>query len=169
MKQQLLPTRALHLIDIENLSQTMILTEELVTEVKHEYFLATRPNPEDIFVVGVSHFNLAAASFGWGSGTAQYLVRSGDDGADLALLELLSTPSTLKRFNKVVIASGDGIFFQSSQMLAKRGIETSYVARQDCVARTIFLSGCECLLLPQLTDYDLNLMPSFAKEYALVS
>ena len=96
-------------------------------------------------------------------------MRSGDDGADLALLELLSTPSTLKRFNKVVIASGDGIFFQSSQMLAKRGIETSYVARQDCVARSIFLSGCECLLLPQLTDYDLNLMPSFAKEYALVS
>lgn len=169
MKQQVLPTRALHLIDIENLSQTMILTEQLVTEVKREYFLATRPNPEDIFVVGVSHFNLAAASFGWGSGIANYLVRSGDDGADLALLELLSDTSTLNRFNKVVIASGDGIFFQSSQILAKKGIETSYVARKDCVARSIFLSGCECLLLPQLTDYNLNSLPSFVNEYALVS
>ncbi len=169
MKALEVSSRTAHFIDIENLSQSSILDEELVRRVKSEYFARVEPGLDDIFFIGVSHFNLAAASFGWGSGVARYLVRSGNDGADLALLELLSDPSTLTRFNKIVIASGDGIFSKSNQMLAARGIQTTYVARQDAVARDIFLSGCGFMLLPPRACHDISSIPLLAKEYALVS
>ena len=68
-------SRTANFIDIENLSESSILTEELVEKVRGEYFTMVRPGKDDIFVIGVSNFNLAAAIFGWGSGIAQYVVK----------------------------------------------------------------------------------------------
>lgn len=152
--------RKVHFIDIENLSESAILDEELVREVKRDYFEVVKPGSQDIFVVGVSHFNLAAAIFGWGSGIAQYVVQSGQDGADLALLRAACDPLIKDRFSEVCIASGDHLFVEIGESLSQDGVMVKFAARQDCVARRILSSGYECLLLPSL-----NLL----EEYSLVS
>jgi len=160
MKQLLCTTRTAHFIDIENLSESSILSEELVREVKREYFEMVQPGPCDIFVIGVSHFNLAAASFGWGSGVAQYVVQSGEDGADLALCKAACDSNLKDRFLRVCIASGDYLLAAVGETLKRKGVIVKYAARQECVARSIFVGGSECVLLPSLNS---------AKEHVLVS
>ena len=152
--------RRAHFIDIENLSESAILDEELVREVKREYFEVIKPGSRDIFVIGVSHFNLAAATFGWGSGIAQYVVQSGQDGADLALMRAVCDPLIKDRFSEVCIASGDHLFAEVGELLSQYGVMVKFAARQDCVARRIFSNSYECILLPSLNQVE---------EYTLVS
>lgn len=160
MKTLQFAERKAHFIDIENLSESAILDEELVREVKREYFELIKPGARDIFVIGVSHFNLAAATFGWGSGVAQYVVQSGQDGADMALMRAASDPLIKDRFSEVCIASGDHLFTELGDSLSQDGVLVKFAARQDCVASRIFSRGYECILLPSL---------NLAEEFALVS
>lgn len=153
--------RTLHFIDIENLSESTFLNEESVRESKWEYLEAINPGKGDQFVIGVSHFNLAAATFGWGTGVATYVVRSGEDGADLALLDVMSDRRLTDRFKRVSIASGDGIFAAAGLALRGRGHSVTFIAREFCLSQCILQSGCECVLLPT--------MLGVAEEYALVS
>ena len=152
--------RMAHFIDIENLCGTAILSTELVQEVKDEYFNVLQPNPDDLFIIGVSHFNLVAATFGWGAGVAKYVVQSGEDGADLALIEAMSLPCVLERFSKICIGSGDGLLTEMGKSLKLRGMFVEFAARQDCASREIFYSGCKYTLLPELAKRE---------DYALVS
>ena len=154
-------SRTAHFIDIENLSESSILDEELVQEVRKEYFAMVKPGLDDIFVIGVSHFNLAAATFGWGAGVAQYVVQYGQDGADLALAEALCSPCVTGRFLKVCIGSGDGLFAPLGESLLQSGMVVKFAAREECLSREIYQSGCECILLPSLKNY--------AEEYELVA
>jgi len=148
MRTQLNGLRTLHFIDIENLGESAMLTEQLVRTVKCEYMEAVKPRSEDQYLIGVSHFNLAATSFGWGSGVAKYLVQSGENGADLALLEYLSDPQVTGSFQGVKIASGDGIFSEMGAALRRKGFKVGFVARQYGVSGSIYRSGCDCLILP---------------------
>ena len=154
-------SRTLHFIDIENLSESTFLSEEVVREAKREYLETINPGEADQFVIGVSHFNLAAATFGWGSGVANYVVRSGQDGADLALLNVMADRQFTDRFQCVSIASGDGIFAGAGQILRSRGHSVTFIAREYCLSQCILQSGCECLILPSLIGV--------AEEYELVS
>lgn len=153
--------RTLHFIDIENLSESMILNEEAVREAKREYLQVIKPGKADQFVIGVSHFNLTAAAFGWGSGVATYSVRSGQDGADLALLNVMEDRQLTDRFQCVSIASGDGIFAGAGRVLRGRGHSVKFIAREFCLSQSILQIGCDCLLLPS--------MIGFREEYELVS
>lgn len=152
--------RKAHFIDIENLCGTAILSTELVQEVKQEYFNVLQPGSDDVFIIGVSHFNLVAATFGWGAGVAKYVVQSGEDGADLALIEAMSLPCVLERFSRICIGSGDGLLTQAGKSLKQRGMLVEFAARQDCASREIFYSGCRYTLFPELAKRE---------EYALVS
>lgn len=153
--------RTLHFIDIENLSESMILNEDLVRNVKDEYYEASKPGDADQFVIGVSHFNLSAATFGWGTGVATYVVRSGQDGADLALMKVMEDRQLTDRFQGLFIASGDGIFAEAGRVFKGRGHSVRFIARKLCLSQCILQSGCECLLLPS--------MIGVAEEYELVS
>lgn len=160
MKTLEFQARTAHFIDIENMSESSILTEEAVQKVKREYFEAVKPGEHDIFIIGVSHFNLSAATFGWGAGVAQYVVQSGQDGADLALAEAACDSCVTNRFSRVCIASGDNLLAGIGEFLKGEGILVRFAARRNCVARQILASGCEFILLPSL---------NVIEEYALVS
>ena len=161
MKPQALNHRTVHLIDIENLCETTFLNEGLVREVKDEYLRSINPKPQDLFVLGVSHFNLEAAVFGWGAGVAQYVVQSGLNGADLALLGVLGEASMIDRFTEVVIASGDGIFAEAGTRLRRSGLKVGFVGRTGAISYQIVRSGCSCLELPSIRQN--------AEEFDLVS
>lgn len=147
--------RTLHFVDIENLSETTILDRELVKRVKNEYVDLVQPGKDDLFVVGVSHFNLAAAVFGWGAGVAQYVVQSGENGADLALLQQINSAEILSRFSSLKIASGDGIFAEMATELRAGGTKVSFVGRHYSISHWIYRTGCECLVLPSTKEYEL--------------
>lgn len=106
--QHLRTRRRMHVLDLENLCGTSHLTASIVNYVMDAYRAAVSIGDSDLVVVGVSHHNLLTA--GIALPTARLCIRSGSDGADLALLDVLANEVTVGRFSTVCIGSGDGIF-----------------------------------------------------------
>lgn len=134
------PNRTLHLVDIENLTGTPTPTGDAVRSWRQEYtsrFVASG----DFVVVASNHLAFATVGFAWTG--ARHLVRSGPDGADLALLDVIADERVEKRFSSVVIASGDGIFTEAAAWLASHGVQVKVVTRPGSLARRLQLAaGC---------------------------
>src|ERR1700689_1510847 len=105
------PERALHVVDIENLAGAAIPSLDLVSEGQGLYLACLGFGGADRGVPGASHLGLLNAGLGWPH--ARYRVRSGKDGADLALIDVLEHENVATRFSHVVIGSGDGRFGRS--------------------------------------------------------
>ena len=69
--------------------------------------------------IASSHLTLVNAAIGWPH--AHYRVRSGPNGADLALLDVLRYENVPTRFTHVAIGSGDGVFAEEVAGLAAAG------------------------------------------------
>ena len=122
------PDRALHLVDIENLAGSAVPSLALVSEVQDRYMARMAFGIDDQVVMAASHRGLLDAACGWPH--ARYRVRSGKDGADLALIDVLEHENVAARFRHVVIASGDGIFGRAAAALADRGVHVTVVSRR---------------------------------------
>jgi diacylglycerol kinase family enzyme len=83
-------------------------------------------------VLATSHHGLLSAGLGWPR--ARHLVRSGKDGADLELIDVLEHENVAARFRHVVIGSGDGGFSQAAANLMGRGIHVTVVTRWGSLA-----------------------------------
>jgi len=122
------PDRALHVVDIENLSGVAIPSRDLVSEVQLRYLACLVFGVDDQVVLASSHLGLLNAGLGWPH--ARYRVRSGKDGADLELIDVLEHENIAARFGHVVIGSGDGLFGQAAGKLAARGVRITVVSRR---------------------------------------
>jgi hypothetical protein len=140
--------RHLVLVDIENLAATPSPTPEAVTaivsalrDILPNFDCAQR-------IVACSHH--AAPNVAFNFPPARHLWRSGQDGADLALLSVLNSERVDDRFGHVTICSGDGIFAASAARLGGAGVDVSVVslrghlaARLELAARyVLFLTPC---------------------------
>ena len=67
--------------------------------------------------------------------------RSGTDGADLALLEEMNDLRIMKRFARVTLFSGDGIFTPAMAALAAAGIETTVVSWESQLSRSLRMAA----------------------------
>ena len=123
--------RHLVLIDIENLAATATPTCEEVemvraalTAVLPDFRLVQR-------IVACSHHAAPTAAFAFPG--ARHLWRSGPNGADLALLDVLENEHVDRRFDRVTLCSGDGIFAASAARLVElvepTGLPAIYEAR----------------------------------------
>jgi hypothetical protein len=121
------PERTLHVVDIENLAGAAIPSLALVSETQGRYLKQLVLEPDDQVVMAASHLALLDAACGWPN--ARYRVRSGKDGADLALLDVLEHENIAARFSHVVIGSGDGIFGRAAARLAAGGVRVTVVSR----------------------------------------
>ena len=121
------PGRTLHVVDAENLAGGPRCTAEQVREVRASYEEIAGVRPGDLVVVSSSHFAAPSVWFGWG-GQARHVTRSGPDGADLALIEVIEREAVAERFDRVVIGSGDGIFSMPCAALQASGVEVAVVA-----------------------------------------
>ena len=126
------PARALHVVDIENLAGTAIPSPGQVSEVQGRYVASLSFGADDLVVMAASHLGLLNAALGWPH--ARYPVRSGPDGADLELLDVLLYEDVAARFTHVVIGSGDGVFGQVAASLAARGVWVTVVSRRDSLS-----------------------------------
>lgn len=148
--------RHLILIDIENLaaspSPTTTEVESAIAELR-----STVPDYDhDQRIVACSHHAAATVAFAFPG--ARHLWRSGRDGADTALLEVLENERVADRYDRVTICSGDGIFADTVAWLASRGVEVTVVSRAGHLSARL-----------QLAARWVTLVPAFALSSALGS
>jgi hypothetical protein len=122
------PERTLHVVDIENLAGTANPSRGQVSAVQGRYVACLGFGADDQVVMAASHRGLLNAALGWPH--ARYRVRSGPDGADLELLDVLLHEDVAGRFRHVVIGSGDGVFGEAAASLAMRGVRVTVVSRR---------------------------------------
>ena len=139
------PERSLHLIDIENLTGS---PSPSTAEVGwyHIAYEAMHVGPKDHMVVAYSHH--AAPSVRWGWPRGRHLWRSGKDGADLALLEVITQERVEERFKSVVLASGDGIFADAVARLGAQGVDVTVVSRPESLSQSLMLAASRHTLFP---------------------
>src|SRR5262245_16169905 len=113
--------RRIHLVDLENVAGNGHMTEADARRVRGVYLATGLVAPGDHVVVGVSHHNLLAAGYGWAD--ARVVVRSGRDGADLALQEVMATENLHQRFGSGILVTGDGGFAHSVATLIGLGLQ----------------------------------------------
>jgi hypothetical protein len=133
------PGRILHLLDLENLLGTAEFSIEEATQAHAAYERLAPSGSVNQLVLATSHYAAPAAWFGFPPSTRR-LVRSGADGADLALLDVLERESVVERYERVVIASGDGIFAFPAAALQAAGCEVTVVTRRDALSRRLQLA-----------------------------
>jgi hypothetical protein len=86
-----------------------------------------------------SHLTLLNAALGWPR--ARYLVRSGPNGADLALLDVIRCENVIDRFTHVVIGSGDGAFAAATASLTAAGATVTVVSRRYSLSNRLRLAA----------------------------
>jgi hypothetical protein len=131
--------RSIHLIDIENLCVTGDLTVEMVAEVREAYVAQVEPSADDLFVIAASHHNMEAAAFGWPGGFHGF--RSGRDGADIVLAQMMLEDDLADRFETVFLASGDGGLAPFASALRAKGCHIQVVSRIESVSWAMRYAG----------------------------
>lgn len=136
--------RRLHLIDVENLVTCPRPAASEVSACRRRYAELVKPACGDLCVVACNHGAGAEVGFSWPG--ARHLWRSGPDGADLALLEVLTGESVSDRFEAVVVASGDGRFADPVAWLARCGVRATVVANRGSLSRRLELAATAVVL-----------------------
>ena len=139
------PERRLHLVDIENLAGDSLPTLSQVREALGLYTDCLAVEDMDQVEVASSHLTLLNAALGWPH--AHYRVRSGPDGADLALLDVLRNENVATRFTHVAIGSGDHRFAEAAAHLAAQGVWVTVVSRRRSLSSRLALAAGEVVLL----------------------
>jgi hypothetical protein len=139
------PARTVHLVDIENLAGTAIPTLREVMDVQVRYARRMALGTDDHVIMASNHLALMNAALGWPH--ARYRVRSGPDGADLELLDVIESENVATRFTRVVIGSGDGMFGHAAQDLMKRGVRVTVVSRWGSLAPSLERAALEVIYL----------------------
>jgi hypothetical protein len=139
------PARTVHLVDIENLAGTAVPTLREVMDVHGRYARRMALGADDHVIMASNHLALVNAAVGWPH--ARYRVRSGPDGADLELLDVIESENVAARFTSVVIGSGDGMFGRAAQDLAERGVRVTVVSRWGSLAPGLERAAVEVIYL----------------------
>jgi hypothetical protein len=147
------PLRTLHLIDVENLLGDPRPDTESVRRARDAYESHVAVGDCDLVVVACNHG--CALEVGLAFADARLVVRSGPDGADLALLDVLGEYDLRGRFDAVVVASGDGIFSHAIAAMGGLGLAALIVARPESLARTLRLAAGG-----RVVAFDLNGRPT---------
>jgi hypothetical protein len=139
------PERRLHLVDIENLAGAPIPSLGQIRRVQSLYAERLPFGAADEVVIASSHLTLLNAALGWPH--ARYRARSGPDGADLELLDVLLCENIATRFARVAIGSGDRAFAAAAASLAAAGVWVTAVSRRRGLSPRLALAACEVLYL----------------------
>jgi hypothetical protein len=138
--------RHLILVDIENLTGSPSPTTAEVESAIAELRSAIPSYDDDQRIVACSHHAAATVAFAFLG--ARHLWRSGRDGADTALLEVLEHERVADRYDRLTICSGDGIFTDTVAWLACRGVDVTVVSRAGHLSARLQLAARWVSLLP---------------------
>jgi NYN domain len=133
------PSRVMHLVDVENLMSGPNFTVGEAQRVRQAYLAAAPAGLREQVVIATSHHAASAAWSAWPE-AARRLLRSGRDGADLALLRVVAAEALELRFDRVVIGSGDGIFAPAAARLQAGGCSVTVVTRRESLSKQLRLA-----------------------------
>jgi hypothetical protein len=139
--------RTLHLIDIENLARWPRPSRSRVLEIAHSYAELMPIDDLDHVVIACNHGAALDVGIAWPT-PRRLLVRSGPNGADRALLDVIEHEGVDARFDRMVIGSGDGMFATAASQLAATGVEVTAVGPSSGMSRLLRMSTHRHLLLP---------------------
>lgn len=139
------PARRLHLVDIENLVGDPVPSLGQVRDVRCRYARGLSIGAADQFVVASSHLAFVNAAVGWPH--ARYRVRSGPDGADRELLDVVAYEDIAARFTHIAIGSGDGAFAAAAASLAALGVRVTVVSRRRSLSARLKLAAHEVIFI----------------------
>ncbi len=138
-------SRHLVLIDAENMAATSSPTTRDMKLLKVA-LRAVVPDFDTVQrIVACSHHAAPAVAFAFPG--ARHLWRSGLDGADLALLDVLENEHVDQRFGRVTLCSGDGIFTASAARLASVRVDVTVIARAGRLAPRLELAASHVIKL----------------------
>lgn len=134
-----LTRRTIHLVDLENMVGSSHLTESAVRQAWQAYVRCGVVAAGDHVIVATSHHNFLAAGFGWPN--ARHLVRSGPNGADLALQEVMAAERLEQRFGACILVTGDGGFAHPVAALIGRGLRVGVLAPNGRMSAALKLAA----------------------------
>ena len=145
-KKRKLRGRRLVVVDIENVAGGASVNGLVASASRSRVDHAFVRRPTDHVIVGTCHIGLLHAGLAWPG--ARMVVRSGTDGADLALLDVLINERIHERFDDVVLVSGDGIFVEAVAELENSGVHVTLISDPESCSKRLRLAAGGVAWLP---------------------
>ncbi len=142
--------RLLHLVDVENLCGGSHVSGDSVAKAMHDYRDAVRVNSIDHVIVACSP-QLVIPSHD-AVPDARILVGRGFDGADIALIDAACVADVARRFDGVIIGSGDHIFTSVAASLRLAGVRVTVVSRQSALSASLGRVAEKVICIPDLPE-----------------
>jgi len=137
--------RRIVLVDIENVVGGSASVHDNIEWARATVERLVSVDPGDHVVIGCGPGGLLDLGCTWTH--VRYVMRSGLDGADLALLDVLGE-NIAARFTEVVLVSGDGIFADAVAVFGAQGLHTTVIAHRDGLSRRLELAANTVKFLP---------------------
>ena len=145
LKQRALRGRRLVVVDIENRVGGAVMAAEDAAQVRRCLQEVVGLREDEQVIIGTSHIGAMSTGLGWPG--ARYLWRSGVNGADLALRDVLTGERIEERFDEVVLASCDGIFTDAVAALGAAGVKVTIVAHRDGCSKRLRMAASHTVFL----------------------
>lgn len=137
--------RRLVVIDIENVVGGLCRTEDMTRWGRRFLQNALELRPQDQVVVGADGETMHAVAWDW-MRARLVLGRHVKDGADVALLDVLDEDLP-RRFDEVLLVSGDGIFTDAVATLTQQGVKVTVAAHECALSLQLRVVASDLLLL----------------------
>jgi hypothetical protein len=139
LKKRALRGRCLVAVDIENAVGGAIMDVSQAVHARRAITKAARLRGDEQVVIGTSHTGMLNAGLGWAG--SRLVVRSGENGADFALIGVLTEEDVVSRFDRVILVSGDGIFTETVVALSAAGVRVTIVARRQACSKRLRMAA----------------------------
>ncbi len=139
--------RRLVLVDLENVAGGPCHTADAARWVRRRLADCGALAADDQVTVAVDESGLACVAWPWQG--ARCLPGHGHDGADLVLLAELAD-RVPQRYDRVVLASGDGIFAEAVADLVARGVHVTVVSHGVSLSARLASAASDVVLLSPL-------------------
>lgn len=144
-KKRVLRGRRLVVVDIENVVGGAVATREMAEWGRSVVEASLQVMDGEQIVIGTCHVGLFNAKAAWTC--ARVKVRSGEDGADIELLDVLTNEGIEGRFDEVVLVSGDGIFADAVSKLSGRGVPVTVASWVESMSAKLRLAASQVVYL----------------------
>ena len=142
--------RSLHLVDVENLAGGPAHVGDFPAAVRR-YQAVADYGASDLLIVAADIALWRQTIFDLPDG--QYLPGRGPDGADTALLRAAPPEWIVRRFDRLIIGSGDHIFASLARTVRAFGVDvTVAVSQWRTLSRELRLTADRVLLLGELGE-----------------
>lgn len=143
------PDRTLYALDWENLLGGVNAAAHESAELFHLWSVhGSAVAPGDRVVVSMSHRAARRAWFALPQRGIQRVIGSGQDGADLALINAIDITHASRRFSRLVIGSGDAIFTELAAKAALTGMVVEQIVGRGRPARSLAAACARTTQLP---------------------